>query len=241
MPNCTSTLARTRAPSTPEELVPTARSSEPLTKRHCSSRPAHAALAAAAAHETCASHDDCMLMHAHLAGDPQAFNELIRRHRTLLRVVALRVLENHHDADDAVQDSLIRAFRSAHTYSGRSSVGAWLRTIVENTARTAARSRSRDQNRVVQIDGTQLAEAEQVGGDPAVIVANRERIASALAQIPLQWRRTFVLVKINGLSYAEAAEVLDIPIGTVRSRINRANAARAKQRAQKTSAAPGTI
>lgn len=241
MPNCTNTLARPRALSSPEELVPLARSSEPPRKGRRSLRTPTAVLAAAAEREPSGADDDHVLLRAHIAGDPQAFNELIRRHRTLLRVVALRVLENHHDADDAVQDSLIRAFRGAHTYAGRSSVGAWLRTIVENTARTAARSRSRDQNRVVDIDGTRLAETEQVGGDPATIAANRERIAAALAQIPLQWRRTFVLVKINGLTYAEAAEVLDVPVGTVRSRINRANAARATRQIQKSSRAPGTI
>ena len=77
---------------------------------------------------------DADLLRAHLDGDPQSFNELIRRHRTLLRIVALRVLENHHDADDAVQDGLLRAFRSAHTYAGRSSVGAWLRTCLLYTS-----------------------------------------------------------------------------------------------------------
>ncbi|MBP2371577.1 RNA polymerase sigma factor [Pseudonocardia parietis] len=171
-------------------------------------------------------------MRAHLDGDPQSFNELIRRHRTLLRIVALRVLENHYDADDAVQDGLLRAFRSAHTYAGRSSVGAWLRTIIENTARTAARNRQRDQRRVTEISTSRLTEIEQVGADPAEVVTDRALIAAALAQIPGPWRRTFELVKVNGLSYAEAAEVLGVPIGTVRSRINRANAARAQLRAR---------
>lgn len=175
---------------------------------------------------------DADLLRAHLDGDPQSFNELIRRHRTLLRIVALRVLENHDDADDAVQDGLLRAFRSAHTYAGRSSVGAWLRTIIENTARTAARHRQRDQRRVTDISASRLAGTEQVGADPAEAVTDRALIAAALAQIPRPWRRTFELVKVNGLSYAEAAEVLDVPIGTVRSRINRANAARAQLRAQ---------
>lgn len=175
---------------------------------------------------------DAELLRAHLDGDPQSFNELIRRHRTLLRIVALRVLENHYDADDAVQDGLLRAFRSAHTYAGRSSVGAWLRTIIENTARTAARNRQRDLRRVTDVSTSRLANTEQVGADPAEVVTDRALIAAALAQIPAPWRRTFELVKVNGLSYAEAAEVLGVPIGTVRSRINRANAARAQLRAR---------
>ncbi|WP_345648617.1 RNA polymerase sigma factor [Pseudonocardia tropica] len=175
---------------------------------------------------------DAGLLRAHLDGDPQSFNELIRRHRTLLRIVALRVLENHHDADDAVQDGLLRAFRSADTYAGRSSVGAWLRTIIENTARTAARNRQRDQRRVTDISTSRLADTEQVGADPADVVTDRALIAMALAQIPTPWRRTFELIKVNGLSYAETAEVLGVPIGTVRSRINRANAARAQLRAK---------
>lgn len=176
---------------------------------------------------------DAELLQAHLAGDPQSFNELIRRHRTLLRIVALRVLENHHDADDSVQDGLLKAFRSAHTYAGRSSVGAWLRTIIENTARTAARDRQRDQRRAVDISAWwHMVDSEQVGADPAEVIAGRAVIDAVLAQIPGQWRHTFELVKVNGLSYAEAAEVLGVPIGTVRSRINRANSARAELRAQ---------
>lgn len=175
---------------------------------------------------------DEQLLPAHLAGDPQAFNELVRRHRTLLRVVALRVLENHHDADDAVQDGLLKAFRGAHTYAGRSSVGAWLRTVVENTARTAARSRSRDQRRSTEVsESRDLVDTGAVGADPAEVVTARAAVAGALDQIPAQWRHTFELVKVNGLSYAEAAEVLGVPLGTVRSRINRANAARARYRA----------
>lgn len=183
---------------------------------------------------------DTELLRAHLEGDPQAFNELVRRHCTLLRIVALRVLENHHDADDAVQDGLLRAFRSAHTYAGRSSVGAWLRTIIENTARTAARNRQRDQRRVTAIAATRLADTEQLGADPAEIATDRSLIAAALAQIPAPWRHTFELVKINGLTYAEAAEVLGVPIGTVRSRINRANAARAKHRVRQNVESTGT-
>ncbi|MBW0102928.1 RNA polymerase sigma factor [Pseudonocardia sp. KRD291] len=175
---------------------------------------------------------DDELLQAHLDGDPQTFNELVRRHRTLLRIVALRVLENHHDADDAVQDGLIKAFRGAHTYAGRSSVGAWLRTIIENTARTAARNRQRDRGRSTQLsESRDLADTEAIGADPADVVADRAAVADALAQIPEQWRHTFELVKVNGLTYAEAAEVLGVPTGTIRSRINRANAARARHRA----------
>lgn len=175
---------------------------------------------------------DGELLQAHLDGDPQTFNELVRRHRTLLRAVALRVLENHHDADDAVQDGLLKAFRSAHTYAGRSSVGAWLRTIIENTARTAARNRQRDRRRSTQLsDCRDLVDTEEIGADPADVVADRAAVADALVQIPEQWRHTFELVKVNGLSYAEAAEVLGVPIGTIRSRISRANAARAHHRA----------
>lgn len=176
---------------------------------------------------------DEQLLRIHLAGDPQAFNELVRRHRTLLRVVALRVLENHHDADDAVQDGLLRAFRGAHTYSARSSVGAWLRTIVENTARTAARARARDQRRSTEVsESHSLVDTGPIGADPAEVAGARAAVAEALAQIPAQWRHTFELVKVNGLSYAEAAEVLAIPLGTVRSRINRANAALAAHRSR---------
>lgn len=145
---------------------------------------------------------DGELLRAHLAGDPQAFNELARRHQTQLRTVAVRVLENHHDADDAVQDGLLRAFRGAATYAGRSSVGAWLRTIIENTARTTARRRGRQQRRATEIvDPGAVVDTGPVGADPADVVADQAAVVAALAQIPAQWRHTFELVKVTGLSY----------------------------------------
>ncbi len=235
--DCTSPTASAQSIDLPEGSIPLARhglaraAPRPMTDTSTAE--------AAGPSRTPGARDDALdplsdagLLRAHLDGDPQSFNELIRRHRTLLRIVALRVLENHHDADDAVQDGLLRAFRSADTYAGRSSVGAWLRTIIENTARTAARTRQRDQRRVTDISTSRLADTEQVGADPADVVTDRALIAMALAQIPTPWRRTFELIKVNGLSYSETAEVLGVPIGTVRSRINRANAARAQLRAK---------
>ncbi|MBN9753929.1 MULTISPECIES: sigma factor [unclassified Pseudonocardia] len=137
----------------PEGSIPlTRRADAPVAARRCPATPGSTTVGTSAAAgdspRAPAPVADADLLRAHLEGDPQSFNELIRRHRTLLRIVALRVLENHHDADDAVQDGLLRAFRGAHTYAGRSSVGAWLRTIIENTARTAVRNRQRAQLRV---------------------------------------------------------------------------------------------
>jgi RNA polymerase sigma-70 factor (ECF subfamily) len=194
--DCTSPTASAQSIDLPEGSIPLARhglaraAPRPMTDTSTAE--------AAGPSRTPGARDDALdplsdagLLRAHLDGDPQSFNELIRRHRTLLRIVALRVLENHHDADDAVQDGLLRAFRSADTYAGRSSVGAWLRTIIENTARTAARNRQRDQRRVTDISTSRLADTEQVGADPADVVTDRALIAMALAQIEaprVQWR-----------------------------------------------------
>ncbi|WP_060722616.1 RNA polymerase sigma factor [Pseudonocardia sp. EC080625-04] len=245
MSECANLTGATQIIDPPEGSIPlTRRADAPVAARRCPATPGSTTVGTSAAAgdspRAPAPVADADLLRAHLEGDPQSFNELIRRHRTLLRIVALRVLENHHDADDAVQDGLLRAFRGAHTYAGRSSVGAWLRTIIENTARTAVRNRQRAQLRVTDIDATRLADTEQAGADPAEIAADRDLIAGALAQIPDPWRHTFQLVKINGLTYAEAAEVLGVPIGTVRSRINRANAARARHRARENAESPGT-
>src|SRR6059036_3736179 len=82
---------------------------------------------------------DRELLARHVAGDPDAFGEIVRRHRDRLWAVALRTLGDREDAADAVQDALVSAFRAAHTFRGQSAVTTWLHRITVNACLDRAR------------------------------------------------------------------------------------------------------
>lgn len=166
---------------------------------------------------------DRALLAAHLANDPYAFNELARRHRLDLWIVALRVLGDRDDADDAVQEALVRAFRGARTYRGESEVRAWLRAVVENTSRTLARQRDRNGREVVGLPEGHAERPSRAGPERQVV--HFSEAEERLARVPEPYRRTFILIKIHGFTYAEAAAIEAVPVNTVRSRLGRAKAA----------------
>lgn len=161
---------------------------------------------------------DAGLLDAHLAGDPDAFGELVRRHRDVLWAVALRTTGNPADAEDAVQEALVSALRSVERFERRSAVRTWLYRIVVNASldrlrRHAARPAS-------SLDGVDVP----TGVDEADRAATRMDVMSALQTLSPGQRAAVVLVHIEGMSVAEAAEVLDLPEGTVKSRCSRARA-----------------
>jgi RNA polymerase sigma-70 factor, ECF subfamily len=161
---------------------------------------------------------DAGLLDAHLAGDPDAFGELFRRHRDVLWAVALRTTGNPAEAEDALQEAMISALRSVERFERRSAVRTWLFRIVVNASldrlrRNAARP-------ATPLDGVDPAHPT----DETQRVADRLDIIAALQQLSPGQRAAVVLVHIEGLSVAEAAEVLELPEGTVKSRCSRARA-----------------
>lgn len=161
---------------------------------------------------------DAGLLDAHLAGDPDAFGELVTRHRDVLWAVALRTTGNPADAEDALQEAMISALRSVERFERRSAVRTWLYRIVVNASldrlrRNAARP-------TAPLDD--LDPASPV--DDTARATDRMDIMAALQELSPGQRAAVVLVHIEGLSVAEAAEVLELPEGTVKSRCSRARA-----------------
>lgn len=166
-----------------------------------------------------ASLSDRELLGAHLAGDPQAFGELFRRHRDRMYAVAMRTLADPELAADAVQDAFISAFRRADSYRGDAAVTTWLHRIVVN----ACLDRVRRERTVLRHAGD-LAEVERP--DPTDAHHRTEVrliVQEALAALPLGQRLAVVLVDMEGLPIAEVAEILEIAEGTVKSRCSRGN------------------
>ncbi|WP_221348940.1 RNA polymerase sigma factor SigM [Streptomyces beigongshangae] len=166
------------------------------------------------------------LLTRHVRGDPDAFGELVRRHRDRLWAVALRTLGDREEAADAVQDALVSAYRAAHTFRGQSAVTTWLHRITVNAcldrARKAASRKTSPVDDAERLD--QLLEPHESAAAPAERNDLHRELLRALATLPADQRAALVLVDMQGYPVAEAAGLLDVPVGTVKSRCARGRA-----------------
>ncbi|MFD9483819.1 RNA polymerase sigma factor SigM [Streptomyces sp. NPDC059991] len=166
------------------------------------------------------------LLARHVDGDPDAFGELVRRHRDRLWAVALRTLGDREEAADAVQDALVSAYRAAHTFRGQSAVTTWLHRITVNACLDRARkAASRKTSPVDDAERLELLlEPHESAEAPAERQDLHRQLVKALGTLPAEQRAALVLVDMQGYPVAEAAEVLDVPVGTVKSRCARGRA-----------------
>jgi RNA polymerase sigma-70 factor, ECF subfamily len=177
--------------------------------------------------------DDQALLAAHVAGDPEAFGVLFARHRERLWAVALRTTGDREEAADALQDALVAAFRRAGSYRGDAAVTTWLHRVVVNACldrhRRQAVRRTEALPEVERIPVVEAAAGSAVlrprtDADPEAMAERSEQrraVQAALAQLPVDQRAALVLVDMQGFSVEEAAEVLDVAAGTVKSRCSR--------------------
>ena len=174
---------------------------------------------------------DAELLAAHVAGDPEAFGEVVRRHRDRLWAVALRTTGDREEAADAVQDALVSALRAAGRFRGESAVTTWLHRIVVNACLDRARRRAARPTRPLEEgtgpdgDAPRTGAAAAVTGDAAPAVETRLDVTRALALLPEAQRAALVLVDMYDVPVAEAAQVLDVAVGTVKSRCSRGRTA----------------
>jgi RNA polymerase sigma-70 factor (ECF subfamily) len=163
-------------------------------------------------------------------GDHEAFRALVERYQGRAYRLALRVLRNEDHARDAVQDAFLKAYGSLDRFQGRSSFYTWLYRIVMNQCLDRKR-RDKSDREVEWNDeaaATQSPAAGALAGAAAAVAPDeaaergqlRETLAKAISELPDDARRTIELREIDGLSYKEIAEALDIPKGTVMSRLH---------------------
>ncbi|GGZ23642.1 RNA polymerase sigma factor SigM [Streptomyces poonensis] len=166
------------------------------------------------------------LLARHVEGDPDAFGELVRRHRDRLWAVALRTLGDREEAADAVQDALVSAYRAAHTFRGQSAVTTWLHRITVNACLDRARKAA--SRKTSPVDDTerleQLLEPHESASAPAERNDLHRQLLEALGTLPADQRAALVLVDMQGYPVAEAARILGVPTGTVKSRCARGRA-----------------
>ncbi|HEX7166257.1 MAG TPA: RNA polymerase sigma factor [Acidimicrobiales bacterium] len=158
-------------------------------------------------------------------GDSRAFGELVRRYETVARRVAAGVAGS--DADDVVQDSFVKAYRSLHRFRDGSPFRPWLLRIVANEARNARRASGRRLSLALRsgdADGRDGVSASAPSAeDDAAAAERRAAVATALVQLPDRDRLVLVYRWFAGLTEAEMATALGCRPGTVKSRLSRAH------------------
>jgi RNA polymerase sigma-70 factor (ECF subfamily) len=160
---------------------------------------------------------DKELLAAHVAGDPYAFEELFYRHHRQLYRLAQVTSHNPEDAADALQDAMLKAHRSAPAFRHDSAVSSWLYRIVVNACLDRLRRNRTHPTAALDDDASP-------SGDPIPRVDTAIVVERALMRLPLEQRAAVVAVDMQGYSVAEAARMLGIPEGTVKSRCSRARA-----------------
>lgn len=156
-------------------------------------------------------------------GDERALSKLYDRYASLLMAVAVRILSDRREAEDLLHDVFLEAWRHAKTYDpSRGTVRAWL--VVRCRSRALDRVRAAGRAKVVLSDAPQAPDRADSRADPS-LAADRRVVRSALAALPDEQRRVLELGYFGGLSSSEIAAELDIPIGTVKSRVARGLAA----------------
>ncbi len=155
--------------------------------------------------------DERELVLAAQRGERQAFSELVRRHQRRAYVVARSIVINHEDAEDAVQDGFLHAFRAIDRFLPDQAFGAWLHRIVANAALDVTRRRKvRDADELPETVASTFR-------DPAEGDELRQRLKDALETLPPRQRSVIVLHDVEGYKHAEIGKMLDIPEGTARS------------------------
>ncbi len=181
---------------------------------------------------------DGALVTAFLAGDAAAFDALVGRHERRVYAICFRYFGNAADAEDATQDTFLTLLRRASTYAGTAAFSTWLYRVATNACNDLARRRARRPRAAGQAVESLAdhAATEDPLGDRELGV-DLER---ALALLDATTRTAIVLHDVGGLPYEEVSARLDLPVGTVKSRIHRGHARLADVLAPRSPAEPAT-
>lgn len=173
--------------------------------------------------------DDRTLIEAAQAGDRRALDALLRRHQDRIYAICRRMAGNDADALDATQEALIAITRGIAKFDHRSAFTTWTYRVATNACLDELRRRNRRPIIGLEPHTAEIARAESDSSpDLADTMVDRSLLDEALADLPPEFRAPVVLRDQLGMDYAEIAEVLEIPPGTVRSRIARGRAALAR-------------
>jgi RNA polymerase sigma-70 factor, ECF subfamily len=176
------------------------------------------------------SRDEAQMIASILRGDTRVFHDLIRPYERSVYVMALSLLQNEADAEDAAQEAFLKAFRNLASFRGEAKFGTWLVSIALNEARSRIRSR-----KAAKLESLDEAPDGQGHVSPALLRDWREIpsqalerqevrliLQEAIADLPIIYREVFLLRDVEELSVNESAETLGITVASVKVRLHRA-------------------
>jgi RNA polymerase sigma-70 factor (ECF subfamily) len=174
--------------------------------------------------------DEARLIVSILGGDTQLFHDLIRPYERSVYVMALSLLQNEADAEDAAQEAFLKAFRNLASFRGEAKFGTWLVSITLNEARSRIRSRknvkmeSLDEStdEVGHVSPALLRDWREIPSQALERQEVRLLLQEAIADLPLIYREIFLLRDVEELSVNESAESLGISVASVKVRLHRA-------------------
>ena len=161
---------------------------------------------------------DVALVERYLAGDTAAFDALMHAHQDRVFGVCLRMLRDREAALDATQETFITVFRKADRFAGRSAFSTWLYRVAVNTCYDSLRKAQRRRTEPLP----EITDpADEAVDDELASVELRPDIETALRRLPEEFRSAVVLSDLEGLALQTVAEILEVPVGTVKSRVFR--------------------
>ncbi len=162
------------------------------------------------------------------AGDGRAFDEIVSRYERRVFAIAVRICRHHEDARDVTQDVFVTALRTLGGFRGDAQLSTWLHRVTVNASLDLVRRRSRREGPAVEEMTDQPA--DEPGPEAEAIGSVRAReVHRALGSLAPDQRAVIVLHDLQGLDYTEVAAALEVPLGTVKSRLHRARLALARE------------
>lgn len=168
---------------------------------------------------------DDQLIDEALAGRSAAFGQLVLKYQDRLFTALAHAIGCVEDARDAAQDAFVQAFVKLETFRGRSSFYTWLYRIAFNAAASRSRRKRPNESLEARREAAGLEPLDHRNGRPNDGLERRERadrVRAALDGLPDDYRIVIVLREIDGCDYEQISDILDVPVGTVRSRLHRA-------------------
>jgi RNA polymerase sigma-70 factor (ECF subfamily) len=159
---------------------------------------------------------DLELVHRSQAGDTEAFGELVTKYRTKIFIMVCCIVGNENDAWDIAQEGFLKAWRSIHRFEGRSSFYTWLYSITVNLTMDSLRRKGRREE--VELSDT-IPSFLSGPGVNYECTEIRKRLDAALAKLSPEHRAVVLLKEVEDLQYHEIADVLNLSMGTVMSRL----------------------
>ncbi|MGI9667449.1 MAG: RNA polymerase sigma factor [Acidimicrobiia bacterium] len=165
------------------------------------------------------AHLDIELIDRYLAGDIDAFNELMDAHEDRVFAICYRMMQNREAALDATQDTFLTVFRKADKYKAQAAFSTWLYRVAVNTCYDHLRRQKRKRAETLPESHDP---ADPAAGDQFNAIEVRPDIEAALMELSPEFRAAIVLVDLQGMSLDQASDTLEVPTGTVKSRLFRA-------------------